>query len=118
MDLDFVTWTAALPLGSSAQKAELKALTEALKLEKGAIAIFILPTDGIFDAKETLPFLKTSLPLTVTIIHCPGNQRGTPKISLENMIADKSQKRGHPTSTTNFLVALLSAIPEYTANDK
>lgn len=77
---------------------------------------------GFLTAKETLPFLETSLPLTVTIIHCPGNQRGTPKISLENMIADKSQKRGHPTSTTNFLVALLtpvlSAIPEYTANDK
>jgi ribonuclease HI len=31
-------WAAALPLGTSSQKAELKALTQALKLPKGAIA--------------------------------------------------------------------------------
>ena len=38
MDLDSVIWAAALLLGTSAQKAELKALTQALKLAKGAIA--------------------------------------------------------------------------------
>ena len=37
MDLDTVVWATALPLETSAQKAELKALTQALKLTKGAI---------------------------------------------------------------------------------
>ena len=38
MDMDSVIWATALPLRTSAQKTELKALTQALKLAKGAIA--------------------------------------------------------------------------------
>jgi hypothetical protein len=38
--LGSVIWATALPLGSSAQKAELKALTQALKLGKGVIVGF------------------------------------------------------------------------------
>ena len=38
MDLGSVIWETALPLGTSAQKAELRTLTQALQLAKGAIA--------------------------------------------------------------------------------
>ena len=38
LDLDSVIWATALLLGTSAQKAELKSLTQALKKAKGAIA--------------------------------------------------------------------------------
>jgi len=38
MVLNSVIWTTALSPGTSAQKAELKSLTQALKLAKGAIA--------------------------------------------------------------------------------
>ena len=38
VDLDSLIWATALPPGTSAQKAELKALTQAFKLAKAAIA--------------------------------------------------------------------------------
>jgi ribonuclease HI len=38
IDLNSVIWATALLLGTSAQKAELKSLTQALKKAKGAIA--------------------------------------------------------------------------------
>ena len=38
MDMDSVIWATALPLRTSAQKTELKALTQALKLSRGTIA--------------------------------------------------------------------------------
>lgn len=37
MNLEFVIWATALQLGTSAQKTELKALTQALELANGAI---------------------------------------------------------------------------------
>jgi hypothetical protein len=43
MDLDSVIWAIALPPETSAQKTELTALTQALKLTKGAIATVDMP---------------------------------------------------------------------------
>ena len=49
MDWDSVIWATALLPGTSAQKAELKALTQAFKLAEGARANISLTADGITD---------------------------------------------------------------------
>lgn len=51
MDVDSVMWATALPLGTSAQQAELKALTQALKLAKGAIANVYRQQMGLLTAE-------------------------------------------------------------------
>ena len=43
MFLDYIIWAIALPPETSAQKTELTALTQALKLTKGAIATVDMP---------------------------------------------------------------------------
>ena len=49
MDLESVIWTTALLLRTSAQKAELKVLSQVVKLAKGAITNISLTADGIID---------------------------------------------------------------------
>jgi hypothetical protein len=121
MDLGSVIWETALPLGTSAQKAELRTLTQALQLAKGAIAnIYTDSRRDYWLLKEILALLEAFwLPLKVAIIHCPGHQKGTSEIARGNRLADKAKREA---STANSLVSLLPpvlpAIPKYTSKDK
>lgn len=107
-----VTW-AELPMGTSAQKAELVALTKALELGKGRrINIYtnswyafatahvhgaIYKERGLLTAKgeaikntdEILTLLQVIwLPTKVTIMHCPGHQKGTGPLAQGNNLAN------------------------------
>ena len=107
-------WVAPLPLGTSAQKAELITLTQALPLGKGKKvniymdsryafatahvhgAIYqqrgLLTLEGkeIKNKSEILALLEAlHLPKKVSIIHCPGHQKGRDPISMGNNMADQ-----------------------------
>lgn len=104
-----VIWASSLLEGTSAQRAELIALTQALRLAEGkAINIYtdswyafatahvhgviyrqrrLLTSAGkdIKNKEEILSLLKAvHLPRKVAIIHCPGNQKGTRPIEKQN----------------------------------
>jgi hypothetical protein len=106
-----VIWSSSLPEGTLAQKAELIALTQALRLiERKAINIYIdsryvfatahvlgaiyiqhglLTSAGrdIKNREEILSLLEAvHLPLKVAIIHCPGHQKGTGPIERGNQM--------------------------------
>ena len=108
----------SLPEGTSAQKAELIALTQALRLAEGkAVNIYtdsrytfatahvhgaiyrphgLLTTAGkdIKNKEEILSLLEVvHLPHKVVIIHCPGHQKGTGPIESGNQRADRAAKK-------------------------
>ncbi|XP_062054485.1 uncharacterized protein LOC133764883 [Lepus europaeus] len=109
-----VVWASALPPGTSAQKAELVALTEALKQAKGKrVNIYtdsryafatahvhgeiykrrgLLTSAGreIKNKQEILDLLQALfLPKKVSIIHCPGHQKGEDPVAQGNRMADE-----------------------------
>ena len=112
-----VIWASSLPEGTSAQKAELIALTQALRLAEGkAVNINtdsryafatahihgeiyrqhrLLTSAGkeIKNKEEILSLLEAvHLPCKVAIIHCPGHQKETGKIENGNQMADQVAK--------------------------
>lgn len=113
-----VIWASSLPEGTLAQRAELIALIQALKLAKGKIiniytdsryafatahihgAIYrqreLLTSAGkdIKNKEEILSLLEAvHLPHKVAIIHCPGHQKGTGPIDKGSQMADQEAKK-------------------------
>lgn len=113
-----VIWASSLPEGTSAQKAELIALTQTLRLAEGKdINIYtdsryafatahihgaiyrqrgLLTSAGkeIKNKEEILNLLEAvHLPKKVAIIHCPGHQKGRSRIAEGNQRADREAKR-------------------------
>lgn len=113
-----VIWASSLPEGTSAQKAELVALTQALRLAEGkAINIYtdsryafatahihgaiykqrgLLTSAGrdIKNKEEILALLEAvHLPKKVAIIHCPGHQKGEDPITKGNQMVDLVAKQ-------------------------
>lgn len=111
-------WASGLPEGTSAQKAELIALTQALRLAEGkAVNIYIdswyafatayvhgaiywqrglLTSAGrdIKNKEEILALLEAiHLPKKVAIIHCPGHQKGDNPTARGNRMADEAAKQ-------------------------
>ncbi|XP_063110584.1 LOW QUALITY PROTEIN: uncharacterized protein LOC106026990 [Cavia porcellus] len=116
-DYSNVIWTARLEDGSSAQKAELIALTKALELAKGKRANIytdsryafatahihgaiyrqrgLLTSAGkeIKHKQEILQLLAAvMLPQKVAIIHCNSHQKGTDPVTRGNNLADQAAK--------------------------
>nr|XP_051687518.1 uncharacterized protein LOC127487098 [Oryctolagus cuniculus] len=114
VDGETVIWASALPPGTSAQKAELVALTQALRAaENRRVNIYTdsryafatahihgeiyrrrgLLTSGGKDIKnkqEILDLLQAlHLPKKVSIIHCPGHQKGDDAVAKGNRMADE-----------------------------
>ncbi|XP_008694572.2 uncharacterized protein LOC103668077 isoform X2 [Ursus maritimus] len=118
VDSKSVIWASSLPEGTSAQRAELIALTQALNLAEGKKvniytdsryafatahvhgAIYkqrgLLTSAGkeIKNKKEILDLLEAvHKPLKVAIIHCPGHQRDGSETALGNQRADREAKK-------------------------
>ncbi|XP_040593001.1 LOW QUALITY PROTEIN: uncharacterized protein LOC121136516, partial [Mesocricetus auratus] len=106
-------WAEALPPGTSAQRAELIALTQALRLAEGKkLTVYtdsryafatahihgeiyrqrgLLTSEGrdIKNKKEILALLEAlHLPTALSIIHCPGHQKGDSPVARGNRRAD------------------------------
>lgn len=115
---DEVIWASALPAGTSAQRAELIALTQALKMAEGkrlnmytnsryAFATAhihgeiyrrrgLLTSEGkeIKNKAEILASLKALfLPKRLSIMHCPGHQKGQSPEARENRLANTSARK-------------------------
>ena len=113
-----VIWASSLPEGTSAQKAELIALIQALRLAEGkSINIYtdsryafatahvhgaiyqqrgLLTSTGreIKNKEEILSLLEAiHLPKKLAIVHCPGHQKGQDAIAKGNQMADLSAKQ-------------------------
>ena len=113
-----VVWASALPGGTSAQRAELIALTQALQLAEGkklnvytdsryAFATAhvhgeiyrrrgLLTSDGkaVKNKTEILALLKALfLPKKLSIMHCPGHQKGDSPEAKGNHLADEAAKQ-------------------------
>lgn len=117
VDDEQVIWASSLPEGTSAQKAELLALTQALQLAEGKkINIYtdsryafatahihgaIYRQRGLLTSagkeiknKEILSLLEAvHLPKKVAIIHCPGHQKGGSRVAGGNQRADREAKQ-------------------------
>lgn len=118
VDSKSVIWASSLPEGTSAQRAELIALTQALNLAEGKKvnvytdsryafatahvhgAIYkqrgLLTSAGreIKNKKEILDLLEAvHKPLKVAIIHCPGHQGDGSETALGNQRADREAKK-------------------------
>ncbi|XP_042534598.1 uncharacterized protein LOC122107079 [Dipodomys spectabilis] len=122
-----VVWAEGLPPGTSAQRAELIALTHALKMAKGkrlnvytdsryAFATAhvhgeiyrrrgLLTSEGkeIKNKPEILALLEALfLPQKLSIIHCPGHQKGQTSEARGNRLADRAAREaalaGTPTT--------------------
>lgn len=117
VDLHSVIWVSTVPPETSAQRAELIILLQAIKLDKGVIANIysdsryafatahvheavykeraLLTAEGktIKNKEEILASLTQWLPLKVAIIRCPGYQKGTSlKGAQGNRLADKAAR--------------------------
>lgn len=113
-----VIWASGLPEGTSAQKAELLALIQALRLAEGrAVNIYtdsryafatahihgaiykqrgLLTSAGkdIKNKEEILALLEAiHQPKKVAIIHCPGHQKGQDPVARGNKMADLAAKQ-------------------------
>ena len=111
-------WAGSLQEGKSAQKAELIALTQALRMAEGqSINIYtdsryafatahvhgaiyrqrgLLTSAGkdIKNKEEILSLLEAiHLPAKVAIIHCPGHQKGHDVVTRRNNMADVKAKQ-------------------------
>ena len=118
VDRTEVVWASALPPGTSAQRAELITLTQALKKAEGKKANIytdsryafatahvhgeiyqrrgLLTSEGkeIKNKNEILHLLQALfLPKKLSIIHCPGHQKGNTPIAQGNRLADETAKR-------------------------
>lgn len=119
-----VIWAKALPAGTSAQRAQLIALTQALKMAEGkklnvytnsryAFATAhihgeiyrrrgLLTSEGkeIKNKDEILALLKALfLPKRLSIIHCPGHQKGHSAEARGNRMADQAARKAAITET-------------------
>ena len=113
-----VIWAAALPTGTSAQRAELIALTQALQMAKGkklnvytdsryAFAtahihgeiyrrrgLLTSEEKEVKNKSEILALLKALfLPQKLSIMHCPGHQKGHSPEATGNRLADAAAKK-------------------------
>ena len=113
-----VVWAGSLPEGTSAQKAELIALTQALRMAEGqSINIYtnssyafatahvqgaIYRQRGLLmstgkdtkNKEEILSLLEAiHLPAKVAIIQCPGHQKGHDAVTRGNNMADVKAKQ-------------------------
>lgn len=114
---DKVIWSAGLPEGTSAQKAELIALTKALELAEGKKATIYTDSRYAFatahvhraiyqqrglltsagrDIKHKAEILQllaaVLLPSKLAIVHCPGHQKGSDPVATGNRRADEEAK--------------------------
>jgi ribonuclease HI len=135
LDGKSVIWSSSLPEGTSAQKAELIALTQILRLAEGkAINIYrdsryafakahvhaaiyrqcgLLTSAGrdIENREEILSLLEAvHLPLKVAIIHCPGHQKGTEPIERGNLMADQVAKEAAQGTMTLVIKKVLQMV--------
>ncbi|XP_035308764.1 uncharacterized protein LOC113832398 [Cricetulus griseus] len=126
-----VVWAQALPPGTSAQRAELIALTQALKLAEGKrLTVYtdsryafatahihgeiyrrrgLLTSEGkdIKNKEEILALLRAlHLPSALSIIHCPGHQKGDSLEARGNRRADLAAREAALTTDTTSLLAL------------
>lgn len=126
-----VVWAQALPPGTSAQRAELIALTQALKLAEGKrLTVYtdsryafatahihgeiyrrrgLLTSEGkdIKNKEEILALLRAlHLPAALSIIHCPGHQKGDSFEARGNRRADLAAREAALTTDTTNLLAL------------
>ncbi|XP_023382810.1 uncharacterized protein LOC111735542 [Pteropus vampyrus] len=134
---DTVVWAQALGQGTSAQKAELMALTEALKWARGkTVNIYtdsryafatahvhgaldkergLLTSGGkeIKNKEQILALLEAIwLPKKVAIIHCPGHQKGEGAVEKGNRLADKTAKEvARKPVGTNVIIGPLLVPP-------
>ncbi|XP_073069533.1 uncharacterized protein [Manis javanica] len=118
VDDDRVVWASGLPTGTSAQRAELIALTQALKMAEGKRlnvytdsryafatahihgAIYrqrgLLTSAGkdVKNKQEILDLLEAiHRPKEVAIMHCPGHQKDDSPIARGNRRADQAAKQ-------------------------
>ncbi|XP_054537534.1 uncharacterized protein LOC129143603 [Pan troglodytes] len=121
-------WAQALPPETSAQKAELIALTKALELSQGKKANIytdsryafatahthgsiyerrgLLTSEGkeIKNKAEIIALLKALfLPKKVAIIHCPGHQKGHDPVAQGNRQADQAAKQAARVETLTLV---------------
>lgn len=127
-----VIWAKALPAGTSAQRAELIALTKALRLAKGkrlnvytdsryAFATAhihgeiyrrrgLLTSEGkeIKNKEEILALLKALfLPKKLSIMHCPGHQKGNHIEARGNRLADQAAREAATSAGTEHSYLLV-----------
>ncbi|ERE61898.1 ankyrin repeat domain-containing protein 18A-like protein [Cricetulus griseus] len=118
VDGQTIIWASALLPGTSAQTAELIALTQALKMAEGRrVNIYtdsryafttahvhgeiygrrgLLTSAGkdIKNKTEILELLQAlSLPQRLSIIHCPGHQKGNDPVARGNLMADEEARK-------------------------
>lgn len=112
-----IVWASALPGGTSAQRAQLIALTQALQLAEGKrLTVYtdsryafatahihgeiyrrrgLLTSDGkeVKNKIEILALLKAYfLPKKLSIMHCPGHQKGNSPEAKGNRLADEAAR--------------------------
>ena len=134
-----VIWARALPAGTSAQRAELIALTQALKMAEGkklnvytdsryAFATAhvhgeiyrrrgLLTSEGkeIKNKSEILALLKALfLPKRLSIIHCPGHQKGNSAEARGNRMADQAAREAAMREITETSTLLIEDSSPYT----
>ena len=122
-----VIWAEALPAGTSAQRAELIALTQALRMAEGKrLNVYrdsryafstahihgeiyrrrgLLTSEGkeIKNKLEILALLKALfLPQKLSIMHCPGHQKGQSPEAKGNRLADNTAREIAMKSTKTF----------------
>ena len=134
-----VIWARALPAGTSAQRAELIALTQALKMAEGkklnvytdsryAFATAhvhgkiyrrrgLLTSEGkeIKNKSEILALLKALfLPKRLSIIHCPGHQKGNSAEARGNRMADQAAREAAIRTSPETSTLLIEDSTPYT----
>ena len=130
-----VIWAQSLPSGTSAYRAELIALSQALIMGKGlAVNTYIdsqyafatahiygaiyqerglLTAEGktIKNKDEILQLLKALwLPKRLAIIHCPGHQKGTTAVTRGKNLAHRAAKEAALEETAASVLA--ATLPE------
>ncbi|XP_058515914.1 uncharacterized protein LOC131479421, partial [Ochotona princeps] len=125
VDNEKTIWSSALAPGTSAQRAELIALTQALKLAEGKKANIytdsryafatahvhgeiyrrrgLLTSGGkeIKNKDEIVGLLQALFrPKKISIIHCPGHQKGNDPTAKGNQLADSAAKRAAEETQT------------------
>ncbi|XP_036031513.1 LOW QUALITY PROTEIN: uncharacterized protein LOC118574701, partial [Onychomys torridus] len=116
-----VVWASPLPAGTSAQRAELIALAQALRMAEGKrLTVYtdsryafatahmhgeiyrrrgLLTSEGkgIKNKKEILDLLQALfLPRQLSIMHCPGHQKGNTAVARGNRLADLTARAHRP----------------------
>ncbi|XP_069397595.1 uncharacterized protein [Delphinus delphis] len=140
VDGNQVIWAAALPQGTSAQRAELIALTRALEMaENKKVNIYtdsryafatahihgaIYQQRGLLTSggkeiknKDEIVALLTALmlPTKVSIIHCPGHQKGNTPIIRGNNMADQVARE---IASGEVILGLSHKVPEKPGRDE